>query len=191
LKRRGSGLLSGRWRHKEDAVRPATLLAIALALGGCAGEAAREPEYAGAVGCVPLFQQYDVLESVYPDNQRRFDDRVAAPPVEAQAQRLRNAGCITMTADLAGMERYAGPPVRDGGAKIPGTSLHVGVVTSMEDDARARAFFESKGVPVRTIGSAALGRRVYVGPFGTEGALSSARSMAIAAGFAFPYVGQP
>ena len=73
------------------------------------------------------------------------------------AQRLRNAGCITMTADLAGMERYAGPPVRDGGARIPGTSLHVGVVTSMEDDARARAFFESKGVPVRTIGSAALG----------------------------------
>jgi hypothetical protein len=173
-------------------VRPQTGISLAavLALGGCAGGPAPGPARASAEQCVALFRQFDVLENLYPDNQRRFQDRVASPPVAAQAQWLRNAGCITMNADLAGMDEYAGPLVADGGAAIPPTSLHAGVVTSMEDDARARAFFSGKGVPVRTIGSAPLGRRVYIGPFGTEGAVNGARELALGAGFAFPYVAQ-
>jgi hypothetical protein len=61
------------------------------------------------------------------------------------------------------------------------------VVTNMEDDAAARAFFAANGVPARSIGSPALGRRIYLGPFRTRGDLDVARDLAVRAGFAFPY----
>ena len=93
--------------------------------------------------------------------------------VEAQAQRVRNAGCITLTRDLAGMEAVGGPPVADSAPAIPPISLHAGVVTNMQDDARARAFFAAHGVPARSVGSAPLGRRIYLGPFATQGALDA------------------
>ena len=57
----------------------------------------------------------------------------------------------------------------------------------MQDDARARAFFASKGVTARSVGSAPLGRRIYIGPFVTQGALDQARALALDAGFASPY----
>ena len=68
--------------------------------------------------------------------------------------------------------------------------LHAGVVTNMEDDARARAFFAEHGVRARSIGSAPLGRRIYIGPFATQGALDSAVQLAVGAGFASPYPGR-
>jgi hypothetical protein len=160
---------------------------LALALVILAGCALPEPGPSrGAADCVALFRQFDVLANLFPDNGRRFDDRVAPPPVEAQAQRVRNAGCITLTRDLAGMEGTAGQ-VADGGAAIAPISLHAGVVTSMADDARARAFFASQGVPARSLGSAPLGRRIYLGPFATQEALDGARDLAFRAGFRFPY----
>ena len=63
------------------------------------------------------------------------------------------------------------PPVAAGGAAIAPVGLHAGVVTNMEDDAAARAFFAANGVPARSIGAPGLGRRIYLGPFATEGAL--------------------
>jgi hypothetical protein len=138
---------------------------------------------------VALFRQFDRLEALYPSNQRRYQDRVAPPLVEAQAQRLRMNDCITLTRDLSGMETAAAPAAV-GGPGIAPVSLHAGVVTSMEDDARARAFFASQGVPARSIGSAPLGRRVYLGPFDTQGALDSARDLAFRAGFRYPYPAQ-
>jgi hypothetical protein len=160
-------------------------LALALViLGGCA--AAAPGPSRGAADCVALFRQYDVLANLFPHNGRRFDDRVASPPVAAQAQRLRSAGCITLTRDLAGMEGTAGQAA-DGGAAIAPISLHAGVVTSMADDARARAFFAGQGVPARSLGSAPLGRRIYLGPFATQEALDGARDLAFRAGFFFPY----
>ena len=83
-----------------------------------------------------------MLQRMYPNNQRRYENRVAPPLVEAQAQRVRQAGCITLSRDLAGMEATEGGPVTDSGPAIAPISLHAGVVTNMEDDARARAFFE-------------------------------------------------
>jgi hypothetical protein len=140
---------------------------------------------------VALFQEFDILQQMYPNNQRRYENRVAHPLVEAQAQRVRQAGCITMTRDLAGMETTgpapATPPAMSPGAAIAPISLHAGVVTNMADDARARAFFESHGIPARSVGSAPLGRRVYLGPFATQRALDAARDLALRAGFVAPY----
>ena len=42
-------------------------------------------------------------------------------------------------------------------------------------------------MPARSVGSPALGRRIYLGPFGTLGALDGARELALRAGFASPY----
>ena len=65
--------------------------------------------------------------------------------------------------------------------------MHAGVVTSMEDEAAALAFFAATGRRARSIGAAGLGRRIYLGPFATEGALDGATALARAAGFAAPY----
>jgi len=137
--------------------------------------------------CVALYQKFDILDKMYPGQGRRYERRVAPPLVEAQAQRVRNAGCITLTSDLAGMDAAAGPPITDSGPAITPVSLHVGAVTNMQDDAAARAFFEAHGVPARSIGSAPLGRRIYVGPFATQGALDQTRDLALRAGFIAPY----
>lgn len=164
------------------------LALAALALAACVqGPSPTGPSRASGNTCVALFQRYDILEAIYPDNQRRFDNRVARPPVEMQAQLIRQAGCITLTRDLVGMESAPATPVTDSGPAIPSVGLHAGVVTNMADDARSRAFFAARAVPARTVGSAPLGRRVYLGPFATEGALDQARDLALRAGFAAPY----
>jgi hypothetical protein len=169
---------------------PPPILA-ALAIAGCApGQIAGPGPQASGNDCAALFRQFDILEAMYPSNQRRYQNRVAPPPVEAQAQLVRNAGCITLTRDLDGMEAAGGAPVTPSGPAIAPISLHAGVVTNMEDDARARAFFASQGVPARSIGSAPLGRRIYLGPFATQGALDAARDLALRAGFASPYAAQ-
>ena len=50
-----------------------------------------------------------------------------------------------------------------------------------------RSHFSRNGVAARSIGAAGLGRRIYLGPFGTQGALDGARDLAVRAGFASPY----
>ncbi|MFO1140989.1 MAG: hypothetical protein U1E59_01150 [Amaricoccus sp.] len=134
-----------------------------------------------------MFQQFDTLQWLYPNNKSRYQNRVAQPPVATQAQLVRNAGCITTSAELAGMAQVEPGTIANSGAAIAPTSLHAGVVTSMEDDARARAFFAAHGIQARSIGSAPLGRRIYIGPFATQGALDRARDLAVRAGFASPY----
>lgn len=169
-------------------MRLPTLLAALLLATACAGGEPGGPSRASGSVCVALFQEFDALERMYPPNQRRYADRVARPLVEAQAQRIRQAGCITMTRDLAGMEATGGGPVTDAGPALARpVPLHAGVVTNMQDDARARAFFAGHGIPARSIGSAPLGRRIYLGPFATEAALDQARDLALRAGFVAPY----
>ncbi len=165
-----------------------TLAITACIAGSVTGApASAQTRQADGTTCVALFQQFDVLENLYPNNRARYNGRVAQPPVETQAQRVRNAGCITLTRELVGMETVAAPAVGSTGPAIAPTLLHAGVVTNMADEARARAFFASKGVLARSVGSAPLGRRIYIGPFATQGALDEARALALDAGFASPY----
>lgn len=162
----------------------ATLLILTLV--ACAPAADPVSSREGA-SCVLLFQQFDRVEDTMSTPRGRRDRMAIPPALQLPAQRLRSAGCLTMTADLAPMSRLDTPAVVDGGRAIPPTRVHAGAVTSMADDAAARAFFAAHGVEATSIGSPALGRRVYVGPFATEGALQGALDLARAAGFASPY----
>lgn len=157
-----------------------TLSAVALALVACApiGQ-----QVASEQDCVALFRQYDDMEQWV----ARPDWRTIPIELNFQQIRLRNAGCITMSADLAGMEALPLVPVTDSGPVTVRVFLHAGVVTSDADDARVRAFFEARGVRARSIGEAGLGRRIYLGPFATAGALEAARALATSAGFVAPY----
>ena len=156
---------------------------IALALAACAPAGGPGTTTASGADCVALFRNYDFLEP----SVRRPDNRTIPPGLQLPISLLRQGGCITMTADLAGLEAMPLVPVTDNAVVINPISLHAGVVTSTADELRAIAFFEARGVRTRTVGAAGLGRRIYLGPFATEGALNGARDAAIAAGFAYPY----
>lgn len=163
-------------------------IVAALLVGGCAMATAPAPSAASRSDiCVARFQYFDVMEDLYPNSRNRHRNRVASPPVEAAAQRLREAGCISFSDEIAGMDTVASPPPSPPGAAIPPTTVHAGVVTNMADDAAARGFFEAHGIRARSIGSGPLGRRIYIGPFATEGALADGMALALAAGFDSPY----
>ncbi len=137
--------------------------------------------------CVARFKYFDLMEDLYPNNRSKYRNRVASPPVEAAAQRLREAGCITFSDQIAGMATVTPLPPSPPGPAIAPMGVHAGVVTNMGDDAAARAFFESHGIRARSIGSAPLGRRIYLGPFATQGGLDDAIALALKAGFGSPY----
>lgn len=164
--------------------------AAALTVGACSAADAPGPARgaaATAADCVLLFQRYDQVEATMSTPAGRSDRMPIPPDLQLPAMQIRNAGCITMTADLARMAEVAAPAVADGGRAIAPTRVHAGAVTSMADDAAARAFFEAHGVRATSVGSPALGRRIHIGPFATEGALDGAMALAKAAGFASPY----
>lgn len=166
--------------------RAALLLA---ALAGCAAGGVTPPPGpdASASVCADLFRQFDAIEAGLSTPTGRRDNYSVPPELVVPARRLRSGGCITLTADLTALDAPAPTTFAESGPQIPATSLHAGVVTNMNDDARVRAWFGAAGVPVRTIGSSALGRRVYLGPFATRGGLESATELARSAGFPAPY----
>ena len=63
----------------------------------------------------------------------------------------------------------------------------MGVITSIVDEQRVTAYFRGLGYRSRGIGADGLGRRIYIGPFVTEGALREAIDVARQAGFISPY----
>ena len=146
------------------------------------------PTQASGNTCVTLFQQFDILEQMYPSNQRRYDNRVAPPLVEAQAQRVRNAGCITLTSDLAGMEAVGGPPITESGPAIAadlaacrGGHQHAGRRPGARPSSRRTGFPPAAWGARRSGGGSISGRSP------TQGALDAARDLALRAGFAAPY----
>ncbi len=160
-----------------------------LALAGCTVSGSNpppSPERSAAI-CPDLFRQFDAIEDTLSTPTGRRDRLVVQPELVVPSQRLRAGGCITWTDELTGLDTPAPTPVVEGGPAIGPTFVHAGVVTSMNDDARVRVWFEAAGVPVRTVGNPALGRRVYLGPFATQGALESATGLARMAGFPGPY----
>lgn len=124
------------------------------------------------------------------DNQRRMS---TSPQVQAAARWLRMGNCLTFSDQLAPMATLApgaGLAARtNAGPTIPPTYLHAGIVTSSADEARTIDFFASQGLRARGLGAAYLGRRIYVGPFVTAGALEGGMALARDAGFAYPYPG--
>lgn len=140
--------------------------------------------------CAFLFQNYEAITQSFGANSRRRDASAPGPVMDA-ARMLRMGNCLTFSDALAGLDGIgpeAGAAARgNSGAAITPISLHVGIVTSSQDDAAARAFFERQGLKARSVGAAGLGRRIYVGPFSSAGALEAGRALALQAGFAYPY----
>lgn len=168
-------------------MRHLALLAVAC-LAGCAATPGAAPVARGdSAACVAAFQWYDTVKASMSTPSGRADRMSIPPDLQWPVSRIQGLGCLTMSDDLAPMSTVTRPPVTNGGPAIPLTFIHAGVVTSMADDASARAFFEAHGAPARSIGAAGLGRRIYLGPFTTQGALDQARDLAVAAGFAAPY----
>ena len=169
--------------------RRAGAVLLFLALAGCAVGGSTpppSPERSAAI-CPGLFRQFDAIEDTMSTPTGRRDRLVVQPELVVPAQRLRAGGCISLTADLTGLDTPALAPVVESGPQVGRMSVHAGVVTNMNDDARVRAWFEAAGVPVRTVGSPALGRRVYLGPFATQGGVDGAAELARTAGFVGPY----
>lgn len=172
-------------------LRISLLGATALALAACSepggGPSSTEVSQADAgSGCVARFQYFDTVKATMSTPTRR-DDRASVPAaLQFPIARLQQADCMTKGADLT-LDGPAVPVVNSGGEISP-TMIHAGVVTDMGDDARAKRYFEARSVMVRTIGQPGLGRRVYLGPFTTQGALDAAMEAAQDGGFAYPYV---
>jgi hypothetical protein len=163
---------------------------ISAVLAGCAVPPGGGDGAGSGRSCERLFRDFDIADR----SVRTFGrgERVTIPPaLAARGQDLRRAGCITSTSQLFGLEALGadlrGTVQGESGAPIRPIALHVGVVTSMGDEIRVRAFFEALGFRVRSIGNIAIGRRIYLGPFATEGGLAEATAIARRAGFVAPY----
>ncbi len=167
-------------------MRSVPFLLLVTLLAGCAVPA--PPQWrADGPTCVAMFQEYDRRLKLFPDESIWRPGRMVDPWVEAQGARLRDAGCLTSTAQIIGLDSASADPIVESGPAIRPVSLHIGAVSSMEDDARVRAFFEARGVRARSVGDPMLGRRIYLGPFATEGGLQGAATLARSIGFTAPY----
>jgi hypothetical protein len=171
---------------------PVLALVAPIALAACAAGPGPSPvARSDSAACVDAFRWYDAVSATMSTPGGR-DGRMSIPPaLQFPVARIQSLGCLTFTDALAPMATAERPPVADSGPAIPPTSIHAGVVTNMADEAEALAFFNAHlntpGARARSIGAAGLGRRIYLGPFATEGALDQARDLAVAAGFAAPY----
>lgn len=178
-------------------MRPLHTLALAAGTAALLAACGEIPQQTSdRANCVGLFQQYDFYENFMRNDVRsRHDGRAIPPPMLTHFRTLLvQNDCMTRTADLVGLDavaaarQAAGWRLRDSGppAPYPG-SVHAGTVTSEAEARRAVAFFEGLGVRATTIGAQGLGRRVFIGPFRTQGAVGEAIALAGEAGFVAPY----
>jgi hypothetical protein len=166
-----------------------TLLIIATGLGAAcvAQSGTRDPAL-----CLSLFETYDRIAWAFPSPPPIRDNQpIIQPNLERPTRLLRNNGCLTLSSDIDGMpalaQRLAPYTIENSGPDIRPTAVHLGVVLSIYDEGRATAFFRGLGYRSRGVGAAGLGRRLYIGPFSTQGALDQALATARAAGFISPY----
>ncbi len=167
--------------------RLAAALALIAATGACAA-ASRPPN---AAVCADLFAGYDTAARVYGVSSN-YGTRIVPPaPLSRWIVQLRSNGCLTGSYDLDGMDslaqRLAPFAIADSGPAIRATPVHLGIVTSIYDEARVTHFVRGLGYRSRGIGAEGLGRRLYIGPFTSQGALDQALTVAREAGFIAPY----
>jgi hypothetical protein len=157
---------------------PLLTAAALLVVIGCA---AGPPPRSDNATCAALFDGLDAIDFL-PAPVVGFDFR------QMQLARLRQARCLTFSADIAGLEAIVVPagPAAAGPVLRPRVAVQAGVVTNMEDDARARAFFERLGYRARSVGAPGLGRRIYVEAT-TQGEIGEIVGIAGQAGFVGAY----
>lgn len=167
-------------------------MALGMLLSGCAG-VPRAPER-DPVRCEWLYRDYDrATRTNSPYSTSADDDRalVLSPEYSRRANRLLAAGCVTRSAEIADLlslrEEIGWNRPADSGAAVEPVALHVGVVTSITDEVMVLQFFRSIGFGAQSQGGEGLGRRIYIGPLATEGAVADAVAVARRAGFVAPY----
>ncbi|MBB5223614.1 hypothetical protein HNP73_003568 [Amaricoccus macauensis] len=163
-------------------MRSIAALAVLAGLVACTGVPPPAP-----TDCVSLFERFDLIEATMSTAGPRRDQPTIRPELQRITSAIRQYGCISLSRELNFDAAPTAPIVESGPRLVPPVRIHAGAVTSMSDDAAARAFFESHGLRATSIGSAALGRRIYVGPFATRGALDAALALARSAGFTHAY----
>jgi hypothetical protein len=169
----------------------ALIAGLLLPLAGCANLPVRPPPGDPAT-CRAAFAQYDLAVSLFQPYSFTEESAAQNPAISRAGNQIMSAGCLTGGDDIQGMaalQMKLGPrqPVNSGPA-IPPTAVHVGILTGgFSDTGRATAFFESQGYHTRTIGAEKLGRRLYIGPITSQGALDRAIALAAEAGFPSAY----
>lgn len=169
----------------------AALAAVALGLAACAPVQAPAPDPGR---CEFTFRQLDRELRFSPSGQYSVvDDRlVLRPQFSRLSVQALQAGCLTFTDDIADLDglrqqALAGRPL-DVSAAIDPVPVHVGVVQSLVDEVLVLSFYRALGYRARSFGVDGFGRRVYVGPLGTEGQVEEVIDLARRAGFVAPYV---
>ncbi|MFO1140990.1 MAG: hypothetical protein U1E59_01155 [Amaricoccus sp.] len=172
-------------------------LALAAALAGTLAAPLAAATTGDVATCLALYNQYDNAAWLYPNNHWNNRDgfQIMQPPeLNRPMQGLINNGCLTTSSDIDGMpallHQLSPHVIRDSGAAIRPTALHVGIVTGIYDEGRATQFFRGLGYRSRGVGALGLGRRIYIGPFTSQGALDEAIGIARQAGFISPYAAQ-
>ncbi len=170
---------------------------LALALAGLTAGCVVPRQTSDRSVCAGLFQEYDRYAQLRPQmirdpisGRERFDPQLT----RLQVLLVQN-DCQTRSRDLVGLDAAvaatAGRTIAESGAPLGrATAVHVGALTSDADAARAVAFFRGLGLQATSIGNQQLGRRVFVGPVRTEGALGEVIAIAFEAGFVAPYPSQ-
>jgi len=167
---------------RRQGLRSFVALAVVAGLSACADA----PGPPAGTDCVTLFQRYDLIDATMSTPNGRRDRQTIPPDLQWITSVIRQNGCISLTRELD--FGAAAAPVTESGPTLPRpVRVHAGAVTSMADDAAAQAFFRGHGVAVASIGSPSLGRRIYIGPFATQGALEAGLALARAAGFTYAY----
>lgn len=164
-------------------MRSFAALAVVAGLSACTDA----PAPSGGADCVTLFQRFDAIEATMSTPGGRRDRQTIPPDLQWITSVIRQNGCISFTDELD-LAAAPGAAIVESGPALPRpVRVHAGAVTSMADDAAAQAFFRAHGVPVTSIGSPALGRRIYIGPFTTQGGLDAGLTLARGAGFTHAY----
>ncbi|MEM8570760.1 MAG: hypothetical protein AAGG56_07590 [Pseudomonadota bacterium] len=103
-------------------------------------------------------------------------------------------GCVTRQRDLVGLEQRAAgfidEEVGDFGEPLRNAAVHAGIVAGLTSQARVTTYFSSLGFNTRSVGADGVGRRIYIGPLRSEGAVEQAIEAARAAGFISPYLSE-
>ncbi|MBP7000472.1 hypothetical protein [Amaricoccus sp.] len=167
-------------------MRKAVLTLLAALAAGAAAAASPGVDQT----CVNRFRAYDTATTTFSNTDwGRYGS--IAPAISRAIQRLRAGNCITNWDDVALMptveRELRGKLKGEHGAPIRPIAVMVGIVGGFSEELQARQFFSALGYRVRSQGAPYLGRRIFIGPFATEGGLAEALAVAVEAGFVGPY----
>lgn len=165
-------------------------LSLAALAAACTTPPGTAPDHAAI--CERALSAYDTAAWLYP--VPRFGDDGVTPPaaLSRAVGDVRENGCLTSGEDLADLPAVAQrlkPFAMDTrGPEISETTVQLGIVTGINDEARVTDFVRALGYRSRGVGAEGLGRRLFVGPFTTQSAVDQAIAVGREAGFVAPIV---